>query len=220
MGVKNFLSLILLVGTYSCSTVQTFKPFADNDIKEPELSIVTIETPLCSRAVCKISNIDGDTYFMNTPSSINIRSSESDFEVTCFVEEVKEYDNVLPMTMWLSADANYLKHDFACPLTDEEVIVKTKLESTPQLQDTELPIPSQEQKSVQEDKIEEVSKPEADASKPKTSDEAKVVNERPLTENQIKAIEQLKDLYDKKLISKDVYDIEIAAIKNNPKKEE
>ena len=29
-----------------------------------------------------------------------------------------------------------------------------------------------------------------------------------------------KDLYDKKLISKDVYDIEIAAIKNNPKKEE
>ena len=214
MGVKNFLSLILLVGTYSCSTVQTFKPFADNDSKEPELSIVTIETPLCSRAVCKISNIDGDTYFMNTPSSINIRSSESDFEVTCFVEEVKEYDNILPMTMWLSADANYLKHDFACPLTDEEVIVKTKLESTPQSQDTELPIPSQEQKSVQEDKIEQVSKPEADASKPKTSDE------KPLTESQIKAIEQLKDLYDKKLISKDVYDIEIAAIKNNPKKEE
>ena len=45
------------------------------------------------------------------------------------------------------------------------------------------------------------------ASKPKTSDE------KPLTESQIKAIEQLKDLYDKKLISKDVYDIEIAAIK-------
>ena len=68
------------------------------------------------------------------------------------------------------------------------MIVKTKLESTPQSQDTELPIPSQEQKSVQEDKIEQVSKPEADASKPKTSDE------KPLTESQIKAIEQLPEL--------------------------
>jgi len=220
MGVKNFLSLILLVGTYSCSTVQTFKPFADNDSKEPELSIVTIETPLCSRAVCKISNNDGDTYFMDTPSTINIRSSESDFEVTCFVEEVKEFDNVLPMTMWLSADSNYLKHDFACPLTDEEVIVKTKLESTPQLQDTELPIPSQEQKSEQVENNDQASKPEAGPSKPKTTDEVKVANEKPLTEGQIKAIEQLKELYDKKLISKDVYNKEIAAIKNNPKKED
>lgn len=220
MGIKNFLSLFLLVGTYSCSTVQTLKPFADNETQEPGLSIVTIETPLCSRAVCKISNIDGDTYFMDTPSSINIRSSESDFEVTCFVEEVKEYDNILPMTMWLSADANYLKHDFACPLTDEEVIVKSKLESTPQLADTELDITTtKEQESLQEDKIEQDSKQETDASKLKTADEAKVANETPLTESQIKAIEQLKDLYDKKLISKEVYDTEIAAIKNNPKKE-
>ena len=89
MGVKSLLSLILLAGTYSCTTVPTFKPFVDNDSKESELSIVTIETPLCSRAVCKISNNDGDTYFMDTPRTINIRSSESDFEVTCFVEEVK-----------------------------------------------------------------------------------------------------------------------------------
>lgn len=218
MGIKNFLSLILLVGIYSCTTVQTFKPFADNDIKKPDLSIITIETPLCSRAVCKISNNDGDTYFTDTPSSINIRSSESDFEVTCFVEEVKEFDNVLPMTMWLSADANYLKHDFACPLTDEEVIVKTKLESTSL--DIEVPMSSEEEKLVQENQAEQDSKPLVDAPKPKITNEVIVSSETPLTEGQIKAIEQLKELYDKKLISKDIYNKEIAAIKNNPKKEE
>ena len=51
-------------------------------------TFLTVETPGCSRAVCKIENKEGDIYFLNTPDTINISKSRSDFQVTCFIEEV------------------------------------------------------------------------------------------------------------------------------------
>ncbi len=223
MGIKHFLIFICLLAS-SCATIDNLNPFNENEnLAKQEVEYLTIETPACSRAVCKIANTSGDVYFMNTPNTINIKPSYQDFEVTCFVEEVKEYDDVLPMTMWLFAGNNYLKHDFACPLTDEEVIVKTKLENSPP-QDSTLP---QEPTSL---KVENDA-----ANNPVNAEELPAINiadsatqenetisqtneqssEANLSETQINAIAQLTELYERKMISEEIFNKEIIAIKQN-----
>jgi len=224
MGIKYSLIFIgLLIN--SCSTIDNLNPFSeDENASQQEVEYLTIETPACSRAVCKISNTTGDVYFMNTPDTINIKPAYQNFEVTCFVEEVKEYDDVLPMTMWLYAGSNYLKHDFACPLTDEEVIVKTKLEKAPEAitsqREPDSSISREPDSSIAEadviDNQIEVSENTIDTNElesKNTSQTKAQSTEENLTESQIKAIAQLTDLYERKMISEEIFNKEITAIK-------
>ena len=166
-------------------------------------TFLTVETPGCSRAVCKIENKEGDIYFLNTPDTINISKSRSDFQVTCFIEEVIKIDTVLPLTTSLSKDSTYLNHPFECALTDSELFVKNKLE--------ESYVESQDE--VMADSTNEVDI-KLEITNETMSDEINSEDDIVLTDIQLKAISQLDELLKNRLISEEIYNKEIEAIKN------
>ena len=194
--MRFFLLVALITG---CSSVPSIpSPIGNKN------TFLTIETPGCSRAVCKIENDEGDIYFLNTPDTINISKSRSDFQVTCFIEEVKEIDTVLPLTTSLSKDSTYLNHPFECALTDSELFVKNKLEESYVESQEEIIVDSGDETPTNQESTKEI-----------TTEEINGENaEVELTDTQQQAIYQLDELFKNRLITEETYNKEIEAIKN------
>ena len=191
---RNLLSVVLLLAfASSCSTTSIPNPLA---ALKSSTSILTVETPNCSRATCRVEN-DAGIFFLDTSSTITITKSKSPLEVTCYVEELLPNDVLLPETIVADQNQAYVNHPFECPLTETELYVKDQIEQNYQesiLEEDSLPS-TIETPAVAEFEIEELI-PEAPI----------------LTAAQDNAIAQLDQLLAKKMISQDTYDQEKAIV--------
>lgn len=169
----------------NCSTTSIPNPL--NALKS-STSILTVETPNCSRATCRVKN-DAGIFFLTTPNTITIARSNSGLEVTCYVEELLPEDILSPETIFADENETYINHPFSCPLTETELYVKDQLEQN-------------YQESILEEEIEEL--PEV-IELPAEDLEPK---EPVLTPAQINAIAQLDQLLAKKMISQETYEQE------------
>ena len=52
-------------------------------IIDEKTQVVSVETPFCSAAKCKLSNDEGDYYIKSTPDSVMINKSGGDLVMTC-----------------------------------------------------------------------------------------------------------------------------------------
>ena len=52
-------------------------------IIDEKTQVVSVETPFCQAAKCKLSNDEGDYYIKNTPDSVMINKSGGDLVMTC-----------------------------------------------------------------------------------------------------------------------------------------
>tara|TARA_A100001011_G_C14310669_1_gene845412 strand:- start:884 stop:1471 length:588 start_codon:yes stop_codon:yes gene_type:complete len=190
--------LIILITISSCSSISNINESIAN-LGEPKTKFITIDTPNCSRATCKLENEEGAVYFLETPNTLNIPQTKSDFSVTCFVEEVQEMDTVNPLTISLDRNLSYLNHPFECPLTEKEVIVMNKLEESYSVslepQEDSLADSNNDDEMFLQDIEEEIEK------------------EPVLSDAQLSAIIQIEELYRNRLISEEVYTKELKAIK-------
>tara|TARA_B100001057_G_scaffold476333_1_gene544189 strand:+ start:891 stop:1478 length:588 start_codon:yes stop_codon:yes gene_type:complete len=190
--------LIILITISSCSSISNINESIAN-LGEPKTKFITIDTPNCSRATCKLENEEGAVYFLETPNTLNIPQTKSDFSVTCFVEEVQEMDTVNPLTISLDRNLSYLNHPFECPLTEKEVIVMNKLEESYSVslepQEDSLADNNNDDEMLLQDSEEEIEK------------------EPVLSDAQLSAIIQIEELYKNRLISEEVYTKELKAIK-------
>jgi deoxyribodipyrimidine photolyase len=132
---------------------------------------------------------DAGIFFLTTPNTITIARSNSDLEVTCYVEELLPEDILSPETIFADENETYINHPFSCPLTETELFVKDQLEQN-------------YQESILEEEIEEL--PE-EIELPAEDLEPK---EPVLTPAQINAIAQLDQLLAKKMISQETYEQE------------
>lgn len=195
----------ILIIISSCSSISNINESIAS-IGEPKTKFITIDTPGCSRATCKLENDEGAVYFLETPNTINIPQTKSDFLVTCFVEEVQEMDTVIPLTIALDRESAYLNHPFECPLTEKEVIVMNKLEES-----YSVSLEPEDNTIAEGDQlIEEAENIENSSSQDMTE---KIEEEKPLSDAQLAAIKQIEELYNNRLISEEVYSKEIKAIK-------
>lgn len=197
--------LFILIIISSCSSISNINESIAS-LGEPKIKFITIDTPGCSRATCKLENEEGAVYFLETPSTINIPQTKSNFSVTCFVEEVQEMDIVNPLTVSIDKDRSYLNHPFECPLTEKEVIVMNKLEES-----YSVSLEPDENNIIEGDQVIEEEESYANISSEDTAD--KIEKEETLSDAQIMAIRQIEDLYNNRLISEEVYSKEIEAIK-------
>ena len=197
--------LIIFIIISSCSSIGNINESIAS-LGEPKTTFITIDTPGCSRATCKLENQEGAVYFLETPSTINIPQTKSNFSVTCFVEEVQEMDIVNPLTVSIDKDRSYLNHPFECPLTEKEVIVMNKLEES-----YSVSLEPDENNIIEGDQVIEEEESYANITSEDTAD--KIKKEETLSDAQIMAIRQIEDLYNNRLISEEVYSKEIEAIK-------
>ena len=197
--------LIIFIIISSCSSISNINESIAS-LGEPKTKFITIDTPGCSRATCKLENQEGAVYFLETPSTINIPQTKSNFSVTCFVEEVQEMDIVNPLTVSIDKDTSYLNHPFECPLTEKEVIVMNKLEES-----YSVSLEPNENNIIEGDQVIEEEKSYENSTSEDTAE--KIEKEETLSDAQLKAIRQIEDLYNNRLISEEVYSKEIEAIK-------
>lgn len=182
---NSFGAFAILILVSNCSTTSIPNPL---DALKSSTSILTVETPNCSRATCRVKN-DAGIFFLTTPNTITIARSNSDLEVTCYVEELLPEDILSPETIFADENETYINHPFSCPLTETELFVKDQLEQN-------------YQESILEEEIEEL--PE-EIELPAEDLEPK---EPVLTPAQINAIAQLDQLLAKKMISQETYEQE------------
>jgi hypothetical protein len=197
--------LIILVIISSCSSISNINESIAS-LGEPKTKFITIDTPGCSRATCKLENEEGAVYFLETPNTINIPQTKSNFSVTCFVEEVQEMDTVIPLTITLDKETAYLNHPFECPLTEKEVIVMNKLEES-----YSVSLEPEDNKIAEGDQVIEPLENSENNSSLDTAE--KTEQDEPLSDAQLMAIKQIEELYNNRLISEEVYSKEIKAIK-------
>ena len=197
--------LIILVIISSCSSISNINESIAS-LGEPKTKFITIHTPGCSRATCKLENEEGAVYFLETPNTINIPQTKSNFSVTCFVEEVQEMDTVIPLTITLDKETAYLNHPFECPLTEKEVIVMNKLEES-----YSVSLEPEDNKIAEGDQVIEPLENSENNSSLDTAE--KTEQDEPLSDAQLMAIKQIEELYNNRLISEEVYSKEIKAIK-------
>ena len=197
--------LIILVIISSCSSISNINESIAS-LGEPKTKFITIDNPGCSRATCKLENEEGAVYFLETPNTINIPQTKSNFSVTCFVEEVQEMDTVIPLTITLDKETAYLNHPFECPLTEKEVIVMNKLEES-----YSVSLEPEDNKIAEGDQVIEPLENSENNSSLDTAE--KTEQDEPLSDAQLMAIKQIEELYNNRLISEEVYSKEIKAIK-------
>lgn len=197
--------LIILIIISSCSSISNINESIAS-LGEPKTKFITIDTPGCSRATCKLENQEGAVYFLETPSTINIPQTKSNFSVTCFVEEVQEMDTVIPLTISLDKETAYLNHPFECPLTEKEVIVMNKLEKS-----YSVSLEPEDNNIAEGDQVIEDAESDENSASQDTAE--KIEQEETLSDSQLMAIQQIEDLYNNRLISEEVYSKEIKAIK-------
>ena len=188
---KLFGALIIFILVSSCSTVSIPNPLGS---LKSSTSILTVETPECSRATCRVKN-DAGIFFLTTPNTITITKSKSPLEITCYVEELLPDDILSPETIKAEPNQSYVNHPFACPLTETELYVKDQLEQ-----------------NYQESILEE----EADVTPVivETPAEELEPQEPILTDAQITGLAQLDKLLAKKMISQETYDQEKTILLN------
>ena len=188
---------MLLITILGCSTTSIPNPLKS---LTSSTFILTVETPDCSRATCRVENEAG-IFFLNTPSTITITKSNSPLDVTCYVEELLPNDVLLPETITAINNQSYVKHPFVCPLTEVEEYVKDQMSQ-----------------NYQESILEEESNVvlEETPSDPEVVDalQEDITEPEPqiLTAAQTNAIAQLDELLAKKMISQIVYDQEKAIV--------
>jgi hypothetical protein len=197
--------LIILVIISSCSSISNINESIAS-LGEPKTKFITIDTPGCSRATCKLENEEGAVYFLETPNTINIPQTKSNFSVTCFVEEVHEMDTVIPLTITLDKETADLNHPFECPLTEKEVIVMNKLEES-----YSVSLEPEDNKIAEGDQVIEPLENSENNSSLDTAERTE--QDEPLSDAQLMAIKQIEELYNNRLISEEVYSKEIKAIK-------
>lgn len=197
--------LIIFIFATSCSSISDINESIAS-IGEPRTRFITIDTPGCSRATCKLENQEGAVYFLETPNTINIPTTKSNFSVTCFVEEVQEMDTAIPLTISIDKETTYLNHPYECPLTEKEVIVMNKLEES-----YSVSLESEDNNIVEGDQVIEEAERSENSSSQDTAE--KIEQEIILSDAQLLAIKQIEELFKNRLISEDVYSKEIKAIK-------
>lgn len=186
---NSFGALILLILVSNCSTASIPNPL---DALKSSTSILTVETPDCSRATCRVKN-DAGIFFLTTPNTITIARSNSTLEITCYVEELMPDDILSPETIFAEKNETYINHPFSCPLTETELYVKDQLEQN-------------YQESILDDEVELT--PLVIEEPPEDPEPAEPV----LTPAQINAIAQLDQLLAKKMIPQETYDQEKAIL--------
>ena len=107
---KKFLGIVLFtlffIGCSSRAEVPSFR-----------FITLTVETPNCPSATCRIDNTEG-IYYLDTPGSITIPKSESNSEVVCYIIGGS------PESLVVSPGVNFVSHPLNCPETKEEIKLK------------------------------------------------------------------------------------------------
>ena len=160
------------------------------------LSTLTVETPNCGNATCRIKT-EFSVYYIDTPGTISLKASDKGFDVVCYVEAGT------PENLVVNSKVDFVSHPLSCPETKEEIVLKEKY-----LEKVEI----EKESTCKQDTCVNCD-PEICV-----EDQALKAQAGPLkSEEDLALLEQLKDLFEQGLISKIVYEKEKALINNKIK---
>ena len=156
------------------------------------LTSLTVETPNCSQAKCRVKDNSG-VYYVDTPGTIPVRTSNEGFDIVCFAEGEP------PENLIVSSFVNFVSHPFSCPDTEEEKKQKAEYLET-----------INNEKRENEENV-----PCLDC---KTEINKEALKEQTLSEEDLILLQQLEELFEQGLISEVVYEKEKQLINNKDQK--
>lgn len=67
---------------------------ACSSIVNDKTQVVSVDTPACPAATCKLSNADGQYFINQTPGTVMVNKSTSDLTIECSKENLKSIEAV------------------------------------------------------------------------------------------------------------------------------